>query len=210
MSEKIIKDEIKYLKEVFNKLLDVLERMSSEVTSLEDRLARIELKLEELSINLKKAPSIPAPSAMPETEKSVAPVEKPVEKLVEKPATEQPIFGEVEKTETAKVEEIGELEEIPAEIPSPEAPEQVSEVPMPEELPPEEEVPVSMDAATIQQKISEYEEELVSIERQISDLEFNYEGGFLDQREYKAQMSELQKKKEDLRRKIAELRKRLE
>ncbi|MGQ4833405.1 MAG: hypothetical protein ACP6IS_05905 [Candidatus Asgardarchaeia archaeon] len=209
MSEIKIKEEINYLKEVFNKLLSVLESISSDLetlksetkgaSSLESRLARIELKLEELSMKLEKAP----PATVVEGTKSI-PQETPA------PEEETPIFAEAEETSEAKVEEIGEMEEIPAEIPSPESPEKVSEVPMPEELPPEVEEPISMDAATIQQKISEYEEELVSIERQISDLEFNYEGGFLDQREYKTQMSALQKRKEELRRKIAELRKRLE
>ena len=65
------------------------------------------------------------------------------------------------------------------------------------------------EEAQIRSDIVKLNEELATVERNLSDLEFNYEGGFIDEAEYTEKMAQLQSKKDELKSKIKELESKL-
>ena len=141
--------------------------------------------------------------------KPVAPQPAEPEVKPEVPAQpEEPVTLAPPEEETVELTEVEVKPKVPAEVeqPTPEAsiPKVTPEVAVEAKpkLSPEEEAQIRSD-------IVKLNEELATVERNLSDLEFNYEGGFIDEAEYTEKMAQFQSKKDELKSKIKELESKL-
>ena len=204
-----LEEEINVLKELFGKLTDVLievsnernkvnmavekssEQESEQIKTLNERIASLENKLS-------------AVLSIVEEKKELKPVEvKPVEPVAT-PKQEEPAALAHEE-ESVELTEVKVEPEIPSEGVQPPVETEVHPEVVQEEKPqlaPEEE-------SAIRNDIVKLNEELATIERNLSDIEFNYEGGFIDEAEYTEKTAQLQSKKDEIKEKIKELESKL-
>jgi len=215
MSNSNIIDEINVLKELFGKLIDILTKLNESieapkeaVTDVETRLKSLEDKVDKILTLLHEKEVTVASETVPAKEEPIPSPEKPIPEAVgavtEKPtpskATEQVVTPEIQPQVRKEPEtELKEEVSLPP----------MSEISVPEEpfseAVPETKPPAPVDVEAVKNQINQLKENLVELERQISDLEFNYEGGFIEFTEYQSRITDLKSRREKLVKEIREL-----
>lgn len=197
-SEKLFENEINTLKGLFEKLIEILSKISdtmeniksASTSNIDERLTSIEKKLTLLVNTL-------SPSTLTKEETP----EKP--KLPSKPTPEMP--AKEITPPTPKLEEPKKVKGIDLNVKEELPPPPVTEEPFGKPSEVVSKTAVSVNVEEVQKRISGLKDELAELERQISDLEFNYEGGFIEFNEYQSKITELRSKKDKIKTEIKSL-----